>query len=51
MPQDGVVSLLQAVFRENPSVTTSLLWLAVIWAGCLALAAQAVAKREYVLEQ
>lgn len=51
MPQEGVVSLLQAVFRETPSPAACLFWLAVIWAGCLALAAQAVARREYVLEQ
>jgi hypothetical protein len=39
------------VFREVPSVTASLLALAVIMGGTLWLAGQAVEQREYVLEQ
>ena len=51
MPNDGIVGLLQAVFRESPSLATSLFWLGVIWAGCLYLATSVVERREYVLEQ
>jgi len=51
MPNDGVVGLLQGIFRESPSLTASLMWLAVIWAVCLALGAWVVERREYVLEQ
>jgi ABC-2 type transport system permease protein len=51
MPNDGVIGLLQGIFRESPSLPTSLFWLAVIWAVCLVLAAWVVERREYVLEQ
>jgi ABC-2 type transport system permease protein len=51
MPSDGVTSLLQAVFNESPPVWASLAALAAITAGCLVLAARAVERREYVLEQ
>jgi ABC-type transport system involved in multi-copper enzyme maturation permease subunit len=51
MPSDGAISLLQAVFRESPPAATSLFWLMVVIVACLALAARAVARREYVLEQ
>ena len=51
MPSDGVVSMLQAVFRETPSIPSSLFWLVVTLAVCLILAARAVERREYVLEQ
>lgn len=51
MPSDGVVSLVQSLFRETPSLAASLLVLAVIVAGFLALAASTVERREYVLEQ
>jgi ABC-2 type transport system permease protein len=51
MPNDGIVGLLQAVFRESPSLATSLFWLGVIWAVCLYLATSVVERREYVLEQ
>lgn len=51
IPNDGIVGLLQAVFRESPGLPTSLFWLAVIWAVCLYLAASVVERREYVLEQ
>jgi ABC-2 type transport system permease protein len=52
MPTEGgVVSLLQSVFAEAPSLGTSLFWLVVIAATSLFLAARTVERREYVLEQ
>ncbi len=51
MPQDLAVSLLLQVFREVPSVPTSLGCLTVIVLGTLWMAGRAVADREYVLEQ
>src|SRR5688572_19098755 len=51
MPNDGVVGLLQGIFRESPSLGTSLVWLFLIWGICQFLAAGVVERREYVLEQ
>ncbi len=51
MPSDGVVSLLQAVFTESPPVWACLLALGGATAVSLVLAARAVERREYVLEQ
>jgi ABC-2 type transport system permease protein len=51
MPADGVVSMIQALFRETPGLGTSLFFLALIWGIGLAWGAQKVAKKEYVLEQ
>ena len=51
MPNDGVVSLLQGIFRDSPGLFGSLFWLAVIWAVFLGLAAWVVERREYVLDQ
>ena len=51
MPNDGVVSLIQGLFRDTPSLPASLFWLAVIWAVFLAFSASAVERKEYVLEQ
>jgi ABC-type transport system involved in multi-copper enzyme maturation permease subunit len=51
MPSNGVVSLLQAVFRETPSTLTSVICLAVAVAASLALAVRTVERREYVLDQ
>lgn len=51
MPADSPMSLLQSLFRDAPSVWTSLIALTVILALCLGLAARAVERREYVLEQ
>jgi ABC-type transport system involved in multi-copper enzyme maturation permease subunit len=51
MPNDGVVSLLQGIFRESPTLAGSLIWLALIWAAFLAMGAWVVERREYVLEQ
>jgi hypothetical protein len=45
------MSLIQDLFREVPSLTTSLLGLAAITVVCLWLAARAVTRKEYVLEQ
>ena len=51
MPSDGVVSLLQSVFREAPGAAASLFWLFATVGICLWLAMRAVERREYVLEQ
>jgi hypothetical protein len=51
MPSDGVVSLLQSVFREVPSALTSLFWLFFALVVSLMLATRVVERREYVLEQ
>ncbi len=51
MPSDGVVSLIQGLFRETPGLPTSLFWLAVIWAVFLGWGARIVGRKEYVLEQ
>jgi ABC-type transport system involved in multi-copper enzyme maturation permease subunit len=51
MPNDSVVSLVQQIFRETPSLTASLAALAVITVGCLWMAARTVTNKEYVLEQ
>ena len=51
MPSDGAASLLQAVFREVPSAGTALFWLFFALVASLFLAARAIERREYVLEQ
>ncbi len=51
MPNDNVVSLIQGIFRENPSLSTALIGLAVIVGLFLWLAAVSVERKEYVLEQ
>jgi ABC-2 type transport system permease protein len=51
MPNDTVVSLIQGIFRENPSLTESLVWLSVILLVFLWAAAVSVERKEYVLEQ
>jgi ABC-2 type transport system permease protein len=51
MPQEGVMSLIQGMFRDTPNLAMSLFWLAVIWLGFLYLAGRAVERKEYVLEQ
>jgi ABC-2 type transport system permease protein len=52
MPADGgVASLLQSVFSETPSAPVSILVLFLVTVGALFLAARAVERREYVLEQ
>ena len=51
MPNDNVVSMIQSIFRENPSLPEALFWLLVILLGFLWLAAVSVERKEYVLEQ
>jgi len=51
MPNDSFASMMQALFRETPTLTSSLAWLTIILVVFLGLAARVVARREYVLEQ
>ncbi len=51
MPDDSAVSALLQVFREVPTVASSLTALAVITLGSLWLASRTVESKEYVLEQ
>lgn len=51
MPNDNVISLIQGIFRESPSLPESLFWLGVILAVFLWAAAVSVERKEYVLEQ
>jgi ABC-type transport system involved in multi-copper enzyme maturation permease subunit len=51
MPDDGPASSLMRIFREVPTVPTSVAALAVIVAAGLWLAGRTVETREYVLEQ
>jgi ABC-type transport system involved in multi-copper enzyme maturation permease subunit len=51
MPNDGALSMIQGIFRDNPGLWTALLGLLVIWAVFLALASWVVERKEYVLEQ
>jgi ABC-2 type transport system permease protein len=51
MPSEGVVSILQGMFRDTPSALTSLFWLSVYIVVFLYLAAKIVDRREYILEQ
>jgi ABC-2 type transport system permease protein len=51
MPNDSVITLVQSIFRESPSLAGSLAGLVLIWALFLFWGAYVVEKREYVLEQ
>ena len=51
MPNDSVMSLIQGIFRETPSLGQSLISLAVILGLFLWAAAASVERKEYVLEQ
>jgi ABC-2 type transport system permease protein len=51
MPNDGVISLIQGIFRDSPGLAESLIWLALILVVFLWLAAVSVERKEYVLEQ
>ena len=51
MPSDGVVSILQGLFRDTPPAAVSLTWLTVYLVVFLYLAARTVERKEYVLEQ
>lgn len=51
MPNDSLASMMQAIFRETPSLTLSVVAMTGILVVFLGLAASIVARREYVLEQ
>jgi ABC-2 type transport system permease protein len=51
MPQENLLSLLQSFFRESVSPVQAVVTLAAVAAVSLGLAARAVERREYVLEQ
>jgi ABC-2 type transport system permease protein len=51
MPSEGVVSILQGLFRDAPSAPVALAWLGAYLAIFLYLAARTVDRKEYVLEQ
>jgi ABC-2 type transport system permease protein len=51
MPSDSVLTLIQGVFRESPSLAGSLVALGTMLVVFVALAAWVVERREYVLEQ
>ena len=51
MPNDGIVSLIQSFFRENPPLGEALFWLFAILLGFLWIAVISVERKEYVLEQ
>jgi hypothetical protein len=51
MPNDSMLSLLQGMVRQTPSVAQSLVALSLILVVSLAIGARTIAKREYVLEQ
>ncbi len=51
MPSDSVLSLIQGVFRESPSLAGSLFGLGAMLVVFVGLAAWVVERREYVLEQ
>ena len=51
MPSDSVLTLIQGVFRDSPSLAGSLFSLGTMLVVFIALAAWVVERREYVLEQ
>jgi ABC-type transport system involved in multi-copper enzyme maturation permease subunit len=51
MPQEGLTSLLQGIFRDAPSIPSAMATLALIAAVSLWLAMRIVERKEYVLEQ
>ena len=51
MPSDSVMTLIQGIFRESPTLLGSIAGLIAIWAVFLSLGAWVVARKEYVLEQ
>jgi ABC-2 type transport system permease protein len=51
MPNDGVISLVQGIFRESPSLAGSLMGIGLIFVIFLGWGAWTVERREYVLEQ
>ena len=51
MPNDGMLSWIQWLFRTTPGLTTCLVSLTAIWGAFLWLASRVVDRKEYVLEQ
>jgi len=51
MPSEGVTSILEGLFRENPSALVCLAWLFAELGVFLWLATRVVERKEYVLEQ
>ncbi|HUL72947.1 MAG TPA: ABC transporter permease subunit [Vicinamibacterales bacterium] len=51
MPSDSAISIISSIFRETPTLTDSLISLALITVASLWLAGSVVSKREYILEQ
>jgi ABC-2 type transport system permease protein len=51
MPSDSVLTLVQGIFRESPTLAGSLMGLGVIMVVFLTWGARTVERREYVLEQ
>lgn len=51
MPSDGVASILQGMFRENPPAAVCLAWLFAYLGVFLYLATRVVERKEYILEQ
>jgi len=51
MPAEGVMNLIQSLFRDTPSLPVSIFWLLVILGASLWFAAVTVDRKEYVLEQ
>ena len=51
MPSDTALSLIQSIFRETPTLTGSLVTIAVVIAASLFFAGRITTNREYVLEQ
>jgi ABC-2 type transport system permease protein len=51
MPSDGVTSILQGMFRENPPIWACLGWLFAYLFVFLWLATRVVERKEYILEQ
>jgi ABC-type transport system involved in multi-copper enzyme maturation permease subunit len=51
MPSEGVTSILQGLFRQNPPAWVCLAWLFAFFGGFLYLATRVVEKKEYILEQ
>jgi ABC-2 type transport system permease protein len=51
MPSDGVTSILQGMFQDNPPAWVCLAWLFAYLGGFLYLATRVVERKEYILEQ
>src|SRR6185312_6624207 len=51
MPSEGVMNLIQSLFRDTPSLPVSVFWLLIILGASLWFAAITVDRKEYVLEQ